>query len=413
MKKITAWLLTVVILLASTVPAWATIELEELDVPYKIKYQVYDDGYCERVNVSCLFTDRFTNFLLYSDAEREEKYNIEQILPYLQLDYRIDGGAWHYNSLWDSDVTNPSFCRQLYAGDTVRSLELFYLNNADNRELAGNLCKVDSKKTPDNTDRYVFDFENHSLYFRLRLATNIYVDGESRILTSDWSDVYTVRRDADFGKAPTELEKPVIRDAQVKYSESNEMPYLSLRFDTSEATKEAEGWFSSQTQSQIGVEALLNTGSGDYEEVSMNTQTGYTTEDEKIIYLDTSDCDDAHTMKLKIRYVTYVDNEPLYSDYSDEVSFSVPRWTEETGVTHPKCKLCGICHPIFGLCMFIWLGILLVVALIVGIILKMKIDKVKAQKAFEEEERQKKIEAEQEARRKLKEEKKLKNKKQP
>ena len=93
------------------------------------------------------------------------------------------------------------------------------------------------------------------------------------------------------------------------------------------------------------------------------------------------------------------------------MSFKVPRWTEETGVTHPRCKVCGFCHPIFGICMFIWLGILLVVGLIAGIILKIKLDKRSAQKAQEEEERQKKIAAEQEARRKLKEEKKQKNKK--
>ena len=412
MKKLTAWLLAVIMIAASALSftASAEIKLDQLDTPQTILYRVYDDGYCERVNVSCVFSDRFTAFTLYSDEERQEKYGMENATAYLQLDYRIDAGDWHYSSLWDSDLTSPSFYRELYAGDCVRSLELFYLNDAANRELAGSLCKTDSKKTADGTNRYVFDFENHTLYFRVRLAVNYYVGQNTNIVSSDWSKVITVTRDNDPGKAPTELEKPVLRDAQVKYDENTEMPYLSLHFDTPESIKKTEAWLTSQMQSQIGVDAVLKVGAED-KAVTPSTQIGYASDEEKTIMLEASDCDDARTLKLKVRYLAYLDDQPLYSDYSDEVSFQVPRWTEETGVTHPKCKVCGFCYPIFGICMFIWLGILLVVGLIAGIILKMKLDKRSAQKALEEEERQKKIAAEQEARRKLKEEKKLKNKK--
>ena len=412
MKRITAWLLVLAVAAANAFvfTASAEIKLDQLDTPHDIMFKVYDDGYCERVNVSCVFSDRFTNFTLYSEEERQEKYGMENIMPYLQLDYRIDSGEWQYSSLWDSNLTAPSFYRELYAGDCVRSLELFYLNDAMNRELAGSLCKLDGKKAADGNNRYVFDFENHSLYFRVRLAVNYYVGKDSRIVTSEWSDVFTVRRDAEFGKAPTELEKPILRDAQVKYDKTTEMPYLTLRFDTPESIKKTEAWLMTQNQSQIAVDAVLKVGSEE-KEVTPSTQIGYASDEEKTILLDASDCDDAHTMKLKIRYQAYINDQQLNSPYSDEVSFEVPRWTEKTGVTHPKCKVCGFCRPIFGLCMFIWLGILLVVGLIVGILLKMKLDKIAAQKALAEEERQRKIAAEQEARRKLKEEKKQRNKK--
>ncbi|MBQ9553091.1 MAG: hypothetical protein IJU96_10055 [Clostridia bacterium] len=413
MKKLTAWLLAVIMIAAAgalSFTASAEIKLDELDTPQTILYRVYDDGYCERINVSCVFSDRFTIFTLYSEEERQKKYGMEQARAYLQLDYRIDSGDWQYSSLWDSDPTSMRFYRELYAGDCVRSMELFYLNDAANRELAGSLCKTDSKKTADGTDRYVFDFENHTLYFRVRLAVNYRVGEDTRIVTSDWSNVITVTRDADPGKAPTELEKPVLRDAQVKYDENTEMPYLSLRFDTPETIKKAEAWLMTQRQSQVGVDAVLKV-STEERTATISTQVGYASDEEKTIMLEASDCDDARTLKLKVRYLAYIDDQPIYSDYSDEVSFKVPRWTEETGVTHPRCKVCGFCHPIFGICMFIWLGILLVVGLIAGIILKIKLDKRSAQKAREEEERQKKIAAEQEARRNLKEEKKQKNKK--
>lgn len=412
MKRMTAWLLTLAILAvnAFAFTASAEIRLDQLDVPQNVMFRVYDDGYCERVNVGCQFTDRFTNFTLYSEEERVEKYGMEQIRPFLQLDYRIDSGSWQYNSLWDSDPSVPRFCRALYAGDCVRSLELFYLNDAANRELAGSLCRLDSKKAADGSDRYVFDFDNHSLYFRVRLAVNYHVGKDSRIITSEWSDVFTVRRDADFGKAPDELEQPILRDAQVKFDETTEMPYLSLRFDTPETVKKAEVWLTTQMQSQIAADAVLRVN-GEEKNVTLSTQIGYASDEEKIIMLDASDCDDARTMKLKIRYQAYINDRQLNSPYSDEVSFEVPRWTEQTGVTHPKCKVCGFCHPIFGLCLFIWLGILLVAGLVIGVLLKMKLDKIAAQKALAEEERRKKIAQEQEARRKLKEEKKQRNKK--
>ncbi len=412
MKKITAWLLAAVILAANAfaLTASAEIKIDRFEPPHDIQFRVYDDGYCERVNVSCVFSEQFTNFTLCSEEERQKKYGMENAAFFLQLDYRIDGGDWHYNSLWDSTLTSPDFYRQLFAGDCVRAIELFYLNSEANRKLAGSLCRVDGKKAADGSTRYVFDLANHALYFRMRLAVSYHVGQDSRILTSDWSDVVTVTRGNDPGQAPKKLEKPILRNAQVKYDETTQMPYLSLRFDTPESIKETEAWLTVQKQSQIAVDAVLTVG-GEERNVTLSTQIGYASDEEKYIMLEASDCDDARTLKLKVRYMTYIDDVPLYSPYSDEVSFDVPRWTAETGVTHPKCKVCGFCRPILGLCMFIWLGILLAVGLIVGIILKMKLDKRGARKALAEEERQRKIAAEQEARRKLKEEKKQKNKK--
>lgn len=411
-QKVTAWLLTVLILTANVfaLTASAVIKLDQLESPRDVQFRVYDDGYCERVNIGCVFSEQFTNFTLCSEEERQEKYGMENAAFFLQLDYRIDSGEWQYNSLWDSDLTAPSFYKQLSSGDCVCALELFYLNNAQNRELAGGLCKADDKKAADGSTRYVFDFVNHALYFRMRLAVHYNVGQDTRMLVSEWTNPVTVTRENDPGKAPTELEKPLLRDAQVKYDESTEMPYLAVRFDTPESIKEAEAWLTVQKQSQIAVDAVLKVGSEE-KNVTLSTRVGYASDEEKTIMLEPSDCDDARTLTLKVRYLTYLDDQSLTSPYSDEVSFDVPRWTAEKGLTHPKCKVCGFCRPIFGLCMFLWLGILLLVGVVVGVVLKMKLDKKKAQKARAEEERQRRIAAEQEARRKLKEEKKQRNKK--
>ncbi len=411
-KRVTAWLLAVLILTANlfSLTASAVIKLDQLEPPHHVQFRVYDDGYCERVNISCVFSEQFTNFTLCSEEERQEKYGMENAAFFWQLDYRIDSGEWQYNSLWDSDPTSPSFYKQLAVGDCVRAMELFYLNDAQNRELAGGLCKVDDKKAVDGSTRYVFDLANHALYFRMRLAVRYHVGQDTRMLVSDWTNPVTVTRDNTPGKAPTELEKPLLRDAQVKYDEGTEMPYLAVRFDTPESIKEAEAWLTVHKQSQIAVDAVLKVGDQE-KNVTLSTLVGYASDEEKYIMLEPSDCDDARTVTLKVRYLTYLDDQPLTSPFSDEVSFDVPRWTAEKGLTHPKCKVCGFCRPIFGLCMFLWLGILLIVGIVVGVVLKMKLDKKKAQKARAEEERQRKIAAEQEARRKLKEEKKLKNKK--
>ena len=116
-------------------------------------------------------------------------------------------------------------------------------------------------------------------------------------------------------------------------------------------------------------------------------------------------------MKIRTRYVAYLKDKTLYSDYSDVLEYSVPRWVEGKGIMHAKCKVCGICHPIFGQCMFVIGGILLLVAVIAAVPVKMKVDRINAKKAAEEEEKQRKLEEERKAYDKAKKDKKNKNKK--
>ncbi len=402
-KKYLALIMVLIVISVSAVTANASVELTEIDAPYGIMYKVYDDSVAERVSISCMFTDDYAAMTGMSNEECMQKYGFTDASTYVQIDYRIDGGEWHYDTIWETTPTAAEYGGNVPSGDTVRSFDLLYLINESDITNAGVLAKKDKD------GKTVFDLDNHTLEFRMRTSMT-YTDRIIQVITSEWSEIVKVERNKDFGKAPTELEAPKIYNAQVAYHE-NEMPYLAFDMKTPESIKEAEVWLSTQEPTYISMLIEIDRGSGTWENANLSVSSSHYANETKGIYLDAADVDDVSTMKVRVRYVAYLKDKTLYSDYSDVLEFSVPRWVEGKGIMHAKCKVCGICYPIAGQCMFVIGGIVLFVAIIVAVPVKMKVDKVKAKKAAEEEERQRKLEEERKAYDKAKKDNKNKNKK--
>lgn len=402
-KKYLALIMALIVISVSAVTANASVELTEIDAPYGIMYKVYDDSVAERVSISCMFTDDYAAMTGMSNEECMQKYGFTDASTYVQIDYRIDGGEWHYDAIWETTPTAAEYGGNVPSGDTVRSFDLLYLINESDITNAGALAKKDDQ------GRNVFDLDNHTLEFRMRTSM-VYTVMQPQVITSAWSDVIKVERNKDFGKAPTELEAPKIYNAQVAYHE-NEMPYLAFDMKTPESIKEAEVWLSTQEPTYISMLIEIDRGNGTWENANLSVSSSHYANETKGIYLDAADVDDVSEMRVRVRYVAYLKDKTLYSDYSDVLEFSVPRWVEGKGIMHAKCKVCGICYPIAGQCMFVIGGIVLFVAIIVAVPVKMKVDKVKAKKAAEEEERQRKLEEERKAYDKAKKDNKNKNKK--
>ncbi len=402
-KKYLALILALVVISVSAITANAAVELTEIDAPYGIVYKVYDDSVAERISISCLFTDEYAAMTGMSNEESLQKYGFINATTYVQIDYRIDGGEWQANEDWETIPNSAYYGGNVPAGDTVRTFDLLYLINESDIKNAGALAVKDDK------GRNVFDLENHTLEFRVRTSMT-YTVRQAQIITSEWSETIKVERNKDFGKAPTELETPKVYNAAVAYLE-NDMPYLAFDIKTPESIKKAEAWLSTQEPTYVTLLVEIDKGDGTWESTNFSVSEGHYVNETKAIYLDTTDVEDVSDMRVRVRYVAYLKDKTLYSDYSDVLEYSVPRWVEGKGIMHAKCKVCGICRPIFGQCMFIIGGISLLVAVVVAVPVKMNFDKKKAKKAAEEEERQRKLEEERRAYDKAKKDKKNKNKK--
>lgn len=402
MKKIAAMLIVAVMLVMTSLSANATMEFTTVDAPYGIMYKVYNDTVAERISISCCFTDSYAAVTSMSNEESAARYGMTNISTYVQIDYRIDGGNWQYSELWETTPSAPHYGGQVPNGETVRTFDLLYLVNDRSVKDAGALVMKNEQ------GQTVFDLDNHTLEFRMRVSMK-YTDVIDQVKVSQWSEVIKVERNPDFGKAPGELETPKASNPRIEYQE-DERPYIVFDVMTPESVKKAEAWFSTQQPTYVSLIAEIDKGNGSWESVSLSGNSHYANET-KSIYLEDIDLEDTSKMRVRLHYLVYAEEKTIYSEYSDILEFDVPRWVEGKGIMHAKCKVCGICRPIFGKCMFVIGGIVLLVVIIAAVPVKMKLDKISAQKAALEEERQKKLEAERKAYDKAKQEKKKKNKK--
>ncbi|MBO5360916.1 MAG: hypothetical protein J6B25_08770 [Clostridia bacterium] len=408
MKRALSFLLLIFLLAVSVLPAGAVDELTKVEAPYGIVYRVYNDTVAERVSISCLFTDSCAEISGMSNEKTMKKYGISDVNTYVQIDYRIDGGNWQFDDSWDTTPMASGYGGPIPKGDTVRTFDLLYLTNESTRKALGDIVRTNDK------GQYVFDLENHTLEFRMRVSMLYIRNNAEMVMTSDWTDTVKVERDVDFGKAPAELEAPKAYNPRVEYLE-DEMPYLAFDIKTPESIKEAEAWLSTQMPTYIQLQVDIDKGDGSWEAADLSATSSHYSNETKTVNLFPADVDDVSEMRLRVRYLAYLETDegtvPLYSDYSEELEFEVPRWSEGKGIVHARCKICAICHPLFGQCMFVLGGILLLVIVIVAVPLKMYLDKIKKKKAAEEAEKKRKLEEERKAYDKAKQAKKNKNKK--
>lgn len=394
MKKFIAVAAAVVLLIAGMViPASAVITIERADAPYDVVYSVYNDTYCDRISVSCLLTDNLAAMTSMSDKESAEKYGATNIYAYLQLDYRIDGGEWQADEVWETTPTASTYGVQLMPGEVVKTMDLLYLANDSALEDAGVLAKVDSD------GKRTFDLDNHTLEFRIRVSMGL-TRKINEVVTSEWTDTITVKRGNNYGEAPKELDAPQLLNLEVKQDSEDKCPYLTFFVKMPESVKKAESWLSTQMPTYISTQYFLDNGSGNWTDVQVYSPSGSSYSNEtKFLYLSNTDVTDVSTMKVRARYQVYLQNsEQMLSEFSETLSVDTPRWVEGKGILHAKCKVCGVCRPIFGICDFVILGVVIVAAVIAIVPIKMSIDRKKAQKALEEEEKKRLAQAERAAR---------------
>ena len=325
-----------------------------------------------------------------------------QAYGYIQADYRIDGGDWHYTAEWDSQPDICDYGVNFSSGGTVVSFDVLYLTNQKAVDNAGELV------TKLENGSKGFDLDGHTLEIRLR-ASVAYISSGNYITHSDWTDVIKVER-KPAPELPVEFEAPEISNLEVHYSDE-EMPYFTFDVKTPESMKEAQSAYLTYVPSGFQLKCLVDYGEG-WTDTSMSSMGGFFSNEEKTVRFDADKFDDEKTFKFKLAYLIYDKNDnAIYSDESEILKAVAPRWVEGKGVLKARCTTCGVCTTVFGKCAFIVFGILAVILVVAAVVAKIQLDKVKAKKAEAEEERQRKIEEDKKKYNELKQAKKEKNKK--
>ena len=179
----------------------------------------------------------------------------------IQGDWAIDDvndsvSGWHYSPVWDNDGLNEDYQKVvgpwdmfdvLWAAETtVNSWQIggVYYDpaeepgvNADwlgNPDIPGSVGLKDQVREGqikfDEEHWGGVDYENHTMYIRMRYALHVTVDGETKLYFSDWSSVGACGKDAPKWKPVTKdsLAAPSISNLEMTMGEFNDYPIVKF-----------------------------------------------------------------------------------------------------------------------------------------------------------------------------------------
>ncbi len=291
----------------------------------------------------------------------------------IQFDWSIDSrDAFHYDKSWDA--AGGDYPIQQLSGSFVEKCEVFWFAYPE----AANRCAgALNEASEDGATVRTFDFSGHKLYVRARFMLYTYASGDC--MFSDWSDVYDVGadRDAETPKiTDTGKDRPKCTNALL---EGN-----TLRFfiEYPDSIRKTALELLSGHGAQLRFESQIRADGGEWQY--------WAVEHDDLPYLtdrstDISELASAKTVEYRCRlighdpsngnaiitgwsdYVTVRDGQAEIVENDDPFGVKAEAKRQADAEKEAtKCKLCGFCpfHP-FGVCMFIWLGALLLVALVV------------------------------------------------
>lgn len=170
---------------------------------------------------------------LESGEACEDYFGVYEFNVSMQIDAKIDDGAWQYTSDWDnfdwSGLDDPYYlafrtiCRpdsSVFLADMTLS-DLFYLkDNAYDLAFLAPIVYTSPDEYGEET--YHYDLSGHTLSVRCRYAVCISPEsGEYDMVFSDWSPVTSIGRNGNqkTHTAPTSLAAPVLSDFSVVKNE--------------------------------------------------------------------------------------------------------------------------------------------------------------------------------------------------
>ncbi len=322
-----------------------------------------------------------------------EKYGLYDFKIVMQYDTSLDGtDSWNYTSEWDKEYSAPGsreaagvfwIGSQMLQKESI--FDLFMCASYDDA-----YSKLEDaiihRVVPDGEysfNNFYFDHEGHSLYIRVRYymewetydGENI---GERQSEYSEWSDpaVFGKNSNGVTPEAPTEYEAPVISDLKyVQPDERGELGHLTFIQSTPEQVWSAGTYYEMTDEGAFeGLETEISVNGGEW--LSYTTVNAWGDwclwNGERVAYHEEPRIGSDSNVKLRIRFLgTHGPSE--WSNVLEINDGGTQQVTEDTGGMpdnkptdeNEKCTLCGFCPVPFGLCIFIWLAIILAILILV------------------------------------------------
>ncbi len=414
MKKLFAILLSLFLLLcpltafaAEEIPDVSDFELPQPAAPAYLMYEAADRTATEGDDALYVVRQADMSVLALAseyDADRDvflEKYGLYDFLIIMQYDTSLDGtDNWNYTSEWDTDYAAPGAGEAagiFWIGEMMMEKQTIFdlYECAPDGDAYSNMADAILQRDVPYEDytfnNFYFDYENHSLYIRVRYYMQWQTwDGETigdtQSKFSQWSDVAIFGKDGNSitPEAPTGYEAPVISDLQyVQPGEGSELGYLTFLQETPEQVWHAGVYYEMTGDGYFeGLETQISIDGGDWQPYQTINSGGNwcLLNGLRSAQLEEPRIEAGSHVKLRIRFLGA--HGP--SEWSNVLELNgggtqeVPTEPTSPPATQPapaptpveeaKCGICGFCPEPLGLCIFIWLAIALLVILIIIIL---------------------------------------------
>lgn len=376
-------------------------------------------------------------FVAYHDSGDESAYlasrgvtEYNQIYLGIQIDWALDDvndavSGWHHNAYWDDAPlgtlgTDEDGKQQFSEWDVVdcglydtqivndiwlyRGMNAGLWNGSENRVGVREQLRP-SQYTANEHDEEVdlsIDWNQHTMYSRVRFVVTTYNDEtyKTEYTFSDWSTVVAWGKDAakDEPLTPADVPAPVITGLRLTDETFNDNPVVAFTLTVPEEIASATARAVAKNNTlRIEVEARIR---GTTEWKDLHVAADLTTGEHKacLVYLAEQGKTFPAGTEVEMRaryYCAQQGQDDFYSGYSKVIGFGSDDivYNEAPAVngggaaqgggdgaegTH-KCKICHICPEPLGLCIFIWLAIIVAVAIVVFVVIKV-IKKAKEKK---------------------------------
>lgn len=365
------------------------------------------------------FFQNLENALTNNNAEEFfSSYDFDEISMTAQIDWALDDvndsvSGWHYNKYWDAHDDqyggfgyDEDFNIRVGAWDGVdmginnateiiseywitRGVSEDDLNGNPETHTPGLKDQLKAEQYSYHDDALFIDYAEHTMYLRARFVVSTSKDTDDgqvfRHYYSDWSNIAAVGKDAAEVKPLSDIAAPVISGLRMTDEEFNDNPVVAFTLTVPDELA-ANAALAASMGGGIYIETEARV-KGDSEWTLMSNTTNTVKGGEMECALLHLVNDQRPTIskdtviELRCRYrCSQPEQEDILSDYSNIISFGTddisiggnPGATSahvpaDNNSASDKCGLCHFCSRPLGICIFIWIAIILAIVIIIVI----------------------------------------------
>lgn len=380
-KRIFSVIIICVVLLCSGSVSFAAQLPEKISAPQIYTYYTDARGDGAVCVQSALPQDLQTLFSEWNAdaAAFKAAYGIDQLILHMQFDWSVDSSCdWHYTPEWDN-VNGTGFlsgpvCAPCSTLDVFSGADVVVFADEDKQPLFADWL----------TDGQRFDYNAHTLYLRARyvlVLENFDAEGYAGnyYLTSAWSDVraFSPQTAIDI---PQSLPAPEISALAFDPVEKT----LTFDVQISDELFSAAVKLLAATGRNFSLVAQVRTNGGSWTDAAISDEMLPIVCGKRTVSLPSAIEPEGLYAEFRMRYVFVADGtggieRNVKTPWSGTSSYGQNTYysTMEMNVAPIGVATCGLCHncsaPV-GICLYIWLGVILAacVAFYIVIVIRAK-----------------------------------------